>query len=189
MGKLTDVDKIFECLRKGQELPATLEARYQRLNHARELLYGVEHMNTQQICKSIAKKFQITVSAARLDVVDAKRLFPFLDPVDRDFEKSWLIHDIKATIQAARKKGDHKARAAAQKNLISIFGFDKDLGNQEPPSLTINVLNFNPALIGAKELPKADLDKLIDAALDADAKQEAGYEDIDWEDVKTEENA
>ena len=183
MGKKSDVDKIYLCLRNGSEMPEELRLRYDRLSYARELLYGVEIKSVMDIAKSIAAKFEISESMARLDVLEAKRLFPFLDPVERDFEKSWLHNSIMMNIDAARKKGDLKTVASEHKNLNTIFGFDKEVGDQTPPSLVINVLNFNPELIGAKALPTAELDRQIDDMLEADKKREEEFEDIDWEDL------
>jgi hypothetical protein len=186
MGKLTDVDKIFDCLKSGNDLPADLQMRYDRLTYARELLYGMEIQSITEIAKAISVKFSVSESMGRLDVLEAKRLFPFLDPVERDFEKSWVVHSIKMNIDAARKKGDLKTVAAENKNLMNIYGFDKDLGEPQSPSLIINVLNFNPELIGAKALPSTELDRQIDEMLAEDVKKELEFDDIDWEDLKDE---
>lgn len=186
MSKLTDVDKIFACLKSGKDLSQELRVRYNRLTYARDLLYGVEVQSAADISKAIANEFMISESMARLDVLEAKRLFPFLDPVERDFEKSWVINSIKMNIDAARKKGDLKTVASENKNLMNIFGFDKEVGDQLPPSLIINVLNFNPELIGAKALPKAELNRQIDEMLADDEKREQEFDDIDWEEMKDE---
>ncbi len=186
MSKLTDVDKIYACLKAGTELSAELKDRYNRLAFARELLYGVEIQSVADIAKAIANKFIVSESMARLDVLEAKRLFPFLDPVERAFEKSWVINSIKMNIDAARKKGDLKTVASENKNLMNIYGFDKEVEEQLAPSLIINVLNFNPELIGAKPLPKAELDRQIDQMIADDEKRDKEFDDIDWEDLNDE---
>lgn len=180
MAKLTDVDKIMRCLKSGEDMPPVLAERLKRLNTARELLFGVENMNTHQIAKHIREKYSVSLGQARADVQEAKRLFPMLDPVDRAFEKAWLIDSIKKNIADARKKGDLKTVATEHKNLEGLFKFGEDEENAQPPSLIMNIMNFNPSLIGAQEMPDEQLDRLIEDTVADDVSEEEKMLAQDW---------
>jgi hypothetical protein len=180
MAKLTDVDKIMRCLKSGEDMPPALAERMKRLNAARELLFGVENMNTHQIAKQIRDNFSVSLGQARADVQEAKKLFPMLDPVDRAFEKAWLIDSSKKNIAAARLKGDLKTVATEHKNLAMLFNFSEDEENAQPPSLIVNVMNFNPALIGAREMPDDQLDRLIEDTVAEDVTEEEKMLAQDW---------
>lgn len=206
MKKTTDIDRIYEHFRKGIEMPPDLKARFDRLSVARDLLFGVgthhfkvqavlphlkgkrfketgQYMSMMEMIKVVSHKFNISLSQARLDLLDAKQLFPFLDPVSRDFEKAWLINSIKKNIARAEAKGDGKVVAAEHKNLDSIFGFSKEQGEQQPPSLIINVLNYNPAQLGAKVESPMELDAKVQLMLEQDRVREEEFDETDWAEI------
>lgn len=188
MSKKTDIERIHDCFKKGIELPNDLSERYKRLNAARELLFGTKMLKVPQIIKILTTNYKLTQVQARLDIVDAKKLFAFLDPIDRDFEKAWTIMSIKDNIARAIKKGDRKTVATENKNLITIFGFDKDQENAMPPTVNINVINFNPTLIGAHSRTNEELDDAVEKFLLSDQQELDDITEADWEEViKTEE--
>lgn len=179
--KRTDADLIVFHFRKGDEMPERLVEKYKRLSYIRDLLFGVGHMTTFQVAKQAAKYFNIPVSSARLEVLEAKRLFPHLDPIERDFEKAWLINSIKKNISIAEAAGDFRAVASEHKNLDNLLGFSKDTGNTETPVINFNILNFNPAQLEAKSMPTVEIDEKVKLILEADNREDSEFEDVNWE--------
>lgn len=179
--KRTDADLIVFHLRKGEEMPARLVDKFKRLSYIRDLLFGVGHMSTFQVAKQTAKFFGVPVSSTRLEVLEAKRLFPHLDPIERDFEKSWLIESIKRNISRAEEAGDFRAVASEHKNLDNLLGFSKDSDNSEAPVINLNILNYNPQQLEAKPMQTIDIDEKVKQMLEADNREDEEFEDINWE--------
>lgn len=181
MAKKTDIERIHDCFKNGIDLPQDLAERYKRLNAARELLFGATMLKVPEIIQVLVKEHGLSQVQARQDVVDAKKLFYFLDPIDRDFEKAWTIMSIKDNLSVAKEKGDRKTVSAEHKNLITIFGFDKDQENAQPPTVNINVINFNPKLIGAQVRTDQELDTAVEQLLIADQQELDDFTDAEWE--------
>jgi len=73
-----------------------------------------------------AKFKNISISQIKRDIDNTKRLFNSITTVNKDYEKLFLIEDIKETILEAKKIGNLNARTKAQRNLYLVLGLDKD---------------------------------------------------------------
>ncbi|MFZ4413885.1 MAG: hypothetical protein ACOYOV_12445 [Bacteroidales bacterium] len=73
-----------------------------------------------------AKFKNISISQIKRDIDNAKRLFNSITTINKDYEKLFLIEDIKETILEAKKTGNLNARTKAQRNLYLVLGLDKD---------------------------------------------------------------
>ncbi len=68
----------------------------------------------------------ISITQIKNDIACTKRLFSVINTFNKDYEKLFLLEDIKDTMIQARKKGDLNARTKAQKNYSQVLGLDKD---------------------------------------------------------------
>lgn len=128
------------------------------------------------LARRVAQERDIPLQQARKDVELCKQLYVYANPVDWSFERALLIHSIKDNINRAREAGDLKTVQREHANLIALIG---DKANDEAPqTLLINVVNYNPSLVGAKEIP--DLEQKVQAMIEADMKEENEiWEDFD----------
>lgn len=121
-----------------------------------------------ELSKIIAKEFAISNFLARKDVDLFKQLYVYANPVDWNFERALLLYSIKNNINTARSIGDEKTVQREHKNLIELIGEEKV--DNEARQININVINYNPTLIGAKEIP--NLDKVIADMIAQDKAEE-----------------
>lgn len=98
---------------------------YDRLDFCDNLLrkYGKQR-EVEALMK--AKYPNISLVQIKRDIENTKRLFSSIATINKDYEKLFLIEDIKETILEAKKTGDLNARTRAQKNLYLALGLDKD---------------------------------------------------------------
>lgn len=68
----------------------------------------------------------ISISQIKRDIENTRRLFNSITTINKDYEKLFLIEDIKETMLEAKKTGNLNARTKAQKNLYLALGLDKD---------------------------------------------------------------
>lgn len=73
-----------------------------------------------------AKYPNISITQIKNDIACTKRLFSAISTFNKDYEKLFLLEDIKDTMIQARKKGDLNARTKAQKNYSQVLGLDKE---------------------------------------------------------------
>ena len=123
----------------------------------------------------------ISITQIKNDIACTKRLFSVINTFNKDYEKLFLLEDIKDTMIQARKKGDLNARTKAQKNYSQVLGLDKDdideskLENHQYV-LTIatkeSVLKINLLEIG--ELPFTSKKRISDS-LESDMSVDDAY--------------
>ncbi len=68
----------------------------------------------------------ISITQIKRDIAATKRLFSSINTIDKEYEKKFLLEDIKDTMIQARKIGDLNSRTKAQKNYFLTLGIDKD---------------------------------------------------------------
>jgi hypothetical protein len=73
-----------------------------------------------------AKFPNISIRQIQRDIENTRRLFSSITTINKDYEKLFLLEDIKETILEAKRTGNLKARAAAQKNMYLVLGLNKD---------------------------------------------------------------
>lgn len=73
-----------------------------------------------------AKFPNISLSQIKRDIENTKRLFTSIATINKEYEKLFLLEDIKETILEAKNKGDLQARAKAQRNYYLALGLHKD---------------------------------------------------------------
>jgi hypothetical protein len=159
-------------------LPPELIARKKRIEHVQTLYFSesFKFQSENELAKVITTYHRVSLSIARRDVEIFKQLYVYSNPVDWKFERALLLYSVKNNINAARAEGDLKTVQKEHKNLIDMIGEDKDGG--EARAVHINVINYNPTLVGAVEIP--DLEKMIESMIAKDKKaEEAAFNDFE----------
>lgn len=159
-------------------LPPELIERKKRIGHVQIMYFNdsFKFQSENELAKVIAKYHKVSLFVARRDVELFKQLFVYCNPVDWKFERALLLYSVKNNINKARECGDFKTVQKEHKNLIEIVGEDTDGG--EARAVHINVINYNPTLVGAVEYP--DLDKMI-ATMIAKDKEDQDRAFTDYE--------
>lgn len=67
----------------------------------------------------------ISIAQIRRDIENTRRLFNSISSINKEYEKLFLIEDIKETILECKRTGNLNARTKAQKNLYLVLGLDK----------------------------------------------------------------
>ncbi len=147
-------------------LSPELIERKARIEHISTLYFSesFKFQTENELAKVVAKYNGITVFMARKDVDLFKQLYVYGNPVDWKFERALLLYSVKNNINRAREEGDTKTVQREHKNLIDIIGEEKDADDVR--QVNINVINYNPTLVGAVEIP--DLDKMIATMISKD---------------------
>jgi len=159
-------------------LSADLVARKKRIEHIQSLYFSesFKFQSENELAKVVAKYNQVSLFVARKDVDLFKQLYVYANPVDWKFERALLLYSIKNNINRARENDDYKTVQREHKNLLDIIGEDKDAG--DIGQVNINVITYNPVLVGAKEIP--NLDSFIASMIDKDKKeQEAAFTEFE----------
>lgn len=177
----SDLDILAKALTdESIVLPPDLIERKKRIEHVQILYFSdsFKFQSENELAKVIKTYHHVSLFVARRDVELFKQLYVYSNPVDWKFERALLTYSIKNNINRARDEGDLKTVQKEHKNLIDIIGEEKDGG--EARAIHINVLNYNPVLVGATEIP--DLDKMIASmiAKDKEAEERAftDYDDV-----------
>lgn len=121
-----------------------------------------------ELAVKIAKEYDISRLQARKEVEMCKQLYVYGNPVDWKFERALLLYSIKNNINEARENGDSKTVQREHKNLIDLVGEDK--GEDEARVININVISYNPTLIGAQEIP--NLDEMVKTMIAKDKEKD-----------------
>ena len=73
-----------------------------------------------------AKFPNISSRQIKRDIENTRRLFSSISTINKEYEKLYLIEDIKDTMMEAKNQNNLMARTKAQKNLYLALGLDKD---------------------------------------------------------------
>ncbi|GAB2780411.1 hypothetical protein GCM10027275_24940 [Rhabdobacter roseus] len=184
-----DLDVLVKAANENalDSLEPRLKEKMERIEHISQLYFSKDFKfeSEAELARRVAKKYGITAMMARKEVDLCKQLYVYANPIDWRFERALLLHSIKENINTCRAIGDEKTVQREHKNLISML--PEDPGDNGVSMVNINVINYNPTLVGAVEIP--DLDKKIESMIAKDKReQEKLFEDqFDaWEDVKDE---
>ena len=86
-----------------------------------------KYANQREVEAMMKAKFKnISLSQIKKDIENTKRLFTSITTINKEYEKLFLLEDIKATILDAKASGNLNARTKAQKNMYLVLGLDKD---------------------------------------------------------------
>jgi len=175
-----DLEIISKAVATGDYAGITrdVKERIERIEYISRLYFSktFKFHSDMALARRVAQERDIPLQQARKDVELCKQLYVFSNPVDWSFERALLFHSIKENINKARELGDLKTVQREHKNLIDLIG-DK-ANDEEAKTLLINVINYNPKLVGAREIP--DLENKIAAMIEADKKEENEI----WEDFE-----
>lgn len=151
-------------------LSQDLKERAERVEYISRLYFSktFKFHSDMALARRVAEELSIPLQQARKDVSLCKQLYVLANPIDWSFERALLLHSIKDNINTARAAGDMKTAQKEHRNLIELIG-DK-AGDEEARVLNISVINYNPSLVGAREIP--DLENKIAALIEKDKKEE-----------------
>ena len=169
---------------KKTRLPAALQEQLNRWQWVYDFLNIPKnrYKRDSDIIKIIKKQYpDLSERTARFTLRDMRRFFGVQDQPQVAFEKVMLIASMKDTLRRAKIKNDTKGAAAAEKNLMSVLGADRQEEMVENKTI-INVINFNPESLGAIPMTPEKLDELIAKMLGED-KKKADQPFDDFEDV------
>jgi hypothetical protein len=114
------------------------------------------------VAKMMAVRFNMSLPQAYRDINNAKIVFGSSVVIDKDYYRAFLLDSIVQTIQMAVKAEDLRAKNAAEKNLITLLGFDKEESNPiTPEMLQQNILVITPDVAALGLRPVKDVDKQI----------------------------
>lgn len=129
-----------------------------------------------ELAVKIAKEYDISRLTARKEIELCKQLYVYGNPVDWKFERALLLYSIKNNINQARDIEDLKTVQREHKNLIELIGEDK--GEDSARVININVISYNPTLIGGEEIE--NLDEMIKTMIAKDkAKDDHVFDEFD----------
>lgn len=170
------IHKVYIGELKKIDLPVETQARLDRMIWINWLIFGKNEgkawrfQSNAQLITAVKTQFpSISQVTIRKDIAMVQRLFPMVEKADVEFRKMLLAHSIEQNINDAREKGQLKVVETAHRNLMVLFGFDKETP-QTSQSIVLNLNGYNPALIGAK--PIKNLDELIEKQLAEDIERE-----------------
>lgn len=172
-------DKIMRHFNKGEDLPDELAGRVMRWKIARSYLLDLQPRTDYDVVQLLVEEFTISEGTAWNDVRDCKRFFGSMEQINSEFEKIRLRARIEKLAHTTNKDS---VKAMCHANLIKLGGFDKPEEEEAGGAKQIILnLSFNPALVGAKDVP--NLDRAVQRFLGEKAKKELIIEDVDFEDV------
>lgn len=123
------------------------------------------------IRKSVIDGQAVSQRTAYNYINDCRRFYGAIEHTNVDFEKVMQVAELKDDIKKAKARNDFKSVAALRKLLVSILGLDQPTETAEQKTI-INILNYNPAQLGAKEIPEEKLNRLIKDIMAEDRKKE-----------------
>lgn len=166
------------------KLPAPLEEQLKRWSWLYSMVNIPKNRYKRDIdlIRLLVKEYpDLSERTARHTLRDMRRFFGVLDQPNLAFEKVMLISSMKDTLRRAKVKNDIKGANAAEKNLMAALGADQAEELVENKTI-INVINFNPASLGAQTMSEEQLNAMVDKMLAAD-KKKAEQPFDDFEDV------
>lgn len=156
----TSYDKIVQhCLQPEKSpLSAKDQQILNRWNVADDLLR--RYPKDKQAMVMLRKKFpHISTRQAYTDLQNAKRLFNYTSPVDKEFIRRWVVHDCLTMIDIAKSMGPRglKAWNTARMQLIKAAQLEEDEKILPNPEILEQHQFFTIIQIGDQQI-KFDLD-------------------------------
>lgn len=172
-----------------EELTAATRERMKRMIYITNLIFSRkagkawQFKANHQLIQSVKTQFAgVKEYVIRKDIAMVQRLYPMVEKTDLEFRKMLLAHSIEQNINDARNKGLLRVVETGHRNLMILFGFDKETP-EGGHNIVLNLNGYNPSLIGAKVIK--NLDELIEKQLAEDIvkeKEELG-DYVEYEEV------
>jgi hypothetical protein len=159
-------DKFERILRAWKDrtgkviLPRELDDQLDRWLAFRVYLQENPYESDPDYVKKIMAMFDCSQRTAYQCLNDTRRFFATAEAVNQEFEKVMLIADLKRQIKRLDATQNEKELLSAKRLLSKLIGADQPQNPEGGSNTVINILSYNPALIGAKEVP--NLQALID---------------------------
>ncbi|GAB4042207.1 hypothetical protein [Spirosoma litoris] len=161
-------DKFDRILRHWKDrtgrvvLPLDLEQQLDRWVDFRMHMLEFPYESDPEYVKVIMVKFDCSQRTAYQLLNDTRRFFASAEAVNQEFEKVMLLADLKKQIKRLddKESRNEKELLAAKRLLAKLIGADQPANAEGGGNTVINILNYNPELLGAK--PVANLQELID---------------------------
>jgi hypothetical protein len=177
-------DKILRWYKSDGTKPLApdLAQRLLRWKSAQTYILTFRPLTSTEVVNYLTKTFTISEPVAWRDLRDTKRLFAEMDTVNDSFDRIMMAAEIRDTKAKALAAGKFAAAAQCDTNMIKLRGFEKDPGEAQSGSKQIILnLQFNPKLVGAKEIP--NLLQTVEKFIGEKAKRELMIEDIDFDEI------
>ena len=166
--QLTDrfEDKFDRILRAWKDrtgrviLPKELEDQLDRWLAFRTFMLEFPYESDPDYVREIMAQFDCSQRTAYQCLNDTRRFFASAEAVNQEFEKVMLVADLKKQIKRLDTAKDEKELLAAKRLLAKLIGADQPVNPEGGSNTVINILNYNPELLGAK--PVSNLQSLID---------------------------
>lgn len=183
-----DFDRIRKWYKSdgAKPLPGDLEGRLLRWKSAQTYILTFKPLASTEVIKYLCETFTISEPRAWRDLRDTKRFFAEMDTVNDAFDRIMMAAEIRDTKARALLQGKFSAAAACDANMIKLKQYDQPTPTDEGSKQIILNLQFNPKLIGAKEVP--NLLEIVTRFIGDRAKQELMVEDIDFDDMPNDGN-
>ena len=157
-------------------LPADLERQVKWWEWIYNKLHTGRYARDTELVQEILRKAEIdglkvSQRTAYNYINDCRRFYGAISVTNVDFEKVMQVSELKDDIKKAKARNDFRSVAALRKLLVSILGLDQPTQAGEQKTV-INILNYNPVQLGAKEIPPEKLDKLIRDIMTEDRRKE-----------------
>lgn len=159
-------------------LDPVLEARLNRWKVAREYIQLQKPLTDTETVRMLMKYFEVSEPQAWRDVRDTKRFFAAMQPVNKQFEQIMWIAQVKDLRAKAELAEDYKTMAVCDKNLKDAGVADSPVDESAGVKNITLVVGFNPALVGAKEIP--NLYEEVERFIGEAAKRELMMNDTGW---------
>lgn len=160
----TTHDKIIAFCLDPENNPLNDEQKHilERWNAADDLLR--HYPGTRKTAKFMKWKFpELSQAQIYRDITDAKRMFNFTDPVDKEFMRRWVINDCFRLIEIAKKQGSKgfKAWNMARAQLIKAAQLDIKEDQNIDPSIMEQHNFFTVINLGGQAM-KIDLAQFLE---------------------------
>ncbi len=154
--ELDQNERIIEYLSKGED-PAELSEADKRILDRYWFAYDLlsNKRSRHEVANKLRIKFQISRAQAYRDIFNMQYVIGTSLSIDEKFYEKVLIDSIMETIRMAAKKGDLRAKAQAERNLLMVLGFPKSEDSRITPDMlqqNILIITSNPKALG--DLPE-----------------------------------
>jgi hypothetical protein len=167
--KFDTIIRIYRDKSGTLQLTPELEDQVERWQLIREHIREFPHESDSELLAVIMNRFSVSRRTAYNVLSETRRFFSQIEPVNQEFEKILLINQLKKDIFDTRAAGKYKEMATLQATLSKVIGAEKPADPDGGKNTIINVLNYNPTLIGAKEY--SNIDELIEKIKNEDKRR------------------
>ncbi|MFK5893735.1 MAG: hypothetical protein QM504_10995 [Pseudomonadota bacterium] len=163
--ELDENEKLVEYLLNGGEsvkLTVSEKARMDRYFFCHDLIS--QKRSRHEVARKLKAKYGISRAQAYRDIHHMQYVIGSSVSIDANYYEQFLLDTIIETIRMAKAKGDMKAKAAAERNLLVALGYPKADDNRiTPDMLAQHILNVttDPTVLGKlKNYTDAEVEKM-----------------------------